>query len=331
MATRRHLFLHCGYPRTGTTSFQSILDLNRKTLATNGYCVPPTVGFRHRHLQAGVQLSLTANVQRLIQLPEGCAPETNLNNWLDNVVSEARDFTRFIMSEETLGKGDFGKLERFEAQLRKHFEDITVLICFRPHESFLRSDYSNRVRAGFFAKSFKAYASGQSEQPFMSYCDVLSRFMEVFGADNVKAVAYQSKGDNSSHSQLFKAIGLDLNQLQKPDSALNRSLSPQTVDLKRRLNRRLEVSLSEMGLLAGGIFHDKLMGNIEDAMQHARKSGAVPDEAPFEVPPRLIDQWQADWDRLTGAEFSTQFTISLTGPSPERGGDQSTRPDDQVR
>ncbi|MGR3636715.1 MAG: hypothetical protein ACU0BK_12445 [Shimia sp.] len=177
MALKRHLFLHCGYPRTGTTSFQSILDLNRKGLADNGYCVPPTIELRHRHLQAGVQLSLAANVQNLIQLPEGCAPETHLDNWLDSVVSDAPGFTRFIMSEETLAKGDLGKIERFEAQLRKHFQDITVLICFRPHGSFLRSDYSNLVlRVGHISNPFKSYVAGQGAQPFMRYSNVLSGY-----------------------------------------------------------------------------------------------------------------------------------------------------------
>ncbi|WP_270725924.1 hypothetical protein [Shimia sp. Alg240-R146] len=309
MAPKRHLFLHCGYPRTGTTSFQSILDLNRNGLASNGYCVPPTVGNRHRHLQAGVQLSLTANVQKLIQLPEGCEPEAHLDNWLTGIVADAPDFERFIMSEETLAKGDFGKIAGFEAQLRKHFDEITILICFRPHGSYLRSDFSNRVRAGYFSKAFRAYATAQTEQPFMSYCDVLSRFMEVFGADNVKAVAYNPKGDDSSHSQLFAAMGLDLTRLRQPPSALNRSLSPQTIDLKRRMNRRLEISLKEMGLQAPGVFHDALMANIEDAMRHTRQIGTDVDEQPFDVPSRLNVQWDADWDRLTGPEFSTQFKI----------------------
>ncbi|KPA20552.1 hypothetical protein shim_35430 [Shimia sp. SK013] len=309
MASKRHLFLHCGYPRTGTTSFQSILDLNREELAQSGYCVPPTVGFRHRHLQAGVQLSLTANVQNLIKLPEGCDPETHLENWLTGVVADAPEFDRFIMSEETLAKADFGKIEGFEAQLRKHFEHITILICFRPHGSYLRSDYSNRVRASYFSKPFKAYAVGQSAQPFMSYSYVLSKFMDVFGAESVKAVEYNSKGDNSSHSQLFHAMGLDLAQLKKPEDALNKSLGPQSIELKRRLNRRLEVSLSEMGLQAQGSFHDALMSNIEDAMLRTRKIGVQADEQPFGVPPRLEDQWDADWDRLTGPEFSTQFKL----------------------
>lgn len=304
------LNIHIGYPRTGTTSLQATLTEYRDHLGENNILVPPSIGNRHRHLQALGEVEANPNVSRILGIHDTVSVDDFLDNWLEGVAAASKQFSLTVMSEETIALRGTDSLARLKAKLDKHYSEIKIFVCFRPHESYLKSNHQQSIRATFRNNTFKNYINTTSSKPHMHYVKVMKSLVDVFGNDKVRAFVYAASEDESSNRQILTAMSDSVLHDATIPGEMNqtRNIHPDALDFKRLTNGPMKRALAELNYVPSGDTHALLLEAIGQVFETCKK--APPPEAPSEVEQidaRFLRRWARDWSDLTGKKFKSNF------------------------
>lgn len=243
--------LHIGTEKTGTTTIQAFLDLNRSHLHSRGILVPRSVewpnniglavaAFNPFHLDdyvksIGLRTSqgLLSHQSRLIEALRG-EIELSKSEGIDTVCFSSEHLHSRLRTEE-----EVARLREILVSLG--FEEFVVIVYLREQAALVRSLYATAV---LYGGRTVAIPEPRGEEYWDNLCDhrrSLLRFRKVFGVESVRPRLFVP-GDfvgNSLIADFLSAASIDL-----PNDRLifsgreNESISAYGLEVLRRLNNK---------------------------------------------------------------------------------------------
>jgi hypothetical protein len=254
--------LHIGTEKTGTTTIQNFLSLNREEFFVQGYDMPV---FNNDIAQFWLPLiCYEANRVDDMVLAYGLANQSDRRDYVertrhafDAAVSGSTCHS-FIFSSEFLSSRLTRDLDlhRLRELLQPHFEDITILVYLREPLAAALSSFSTLIKGGSSSLTFRPPASAM--RSLCDHQDLISRWEKVFPG-KVKPRLFQS-GDfegGTLLSDFCAAMDLDpeISSTWPTPSSKNESLSWFAMKVMAKLNNSFPRFLSDGSL-------NKQRGNI---------------------------------------------------------------------
>ena len=233
------LFLHIGTEKTGTTTIQKALGLNRDRLLDNGIYVPLSLG-RSSHsklvvyaMRPGIADPLLPNGR--LDHQEKSALENKIRKELhDEIHSIPSHVHTMIISCEHLHSRLFNieEVQKVHELLQPHFSSISVVCYLRPQIDVATSLYTTALRHGCTRSIQSFIETHEKKKPlFYDYDQLLHRWELVFSKKNITVCHFNQK-DFINHHLLYdfccRALHLHSDFVDKLDLSIhkeNKSLS----------------------------------------------------------------------------------------------------------
>ena len=238
---KRELILHIGSEKTGTTSLQEFLHMNRKRLGSKGVYFPYKFGLKnhtnlvmfslndfkydHFFLKKGVYNSFQRRLFDDAFLRAFDNEMNDINSSINKVVISSEHFHSRITDVEELVK-----LKRL---LEQYFYKITIVCYLREQSSLAESWYSTVLKSGSIKKNgkspkFQSFIDEwcKPENHYFNYYKMLSKWESVFGFNSIKVRVF-TKGKLIEDCIIsdFNHYFLDEGKGLKKPSVKNESLS----------------------------------------------------------------------------------------------------------
>jgi len=244
--------LHVGVEKTGTTTLQVAMAINRPLLHQCGYAIPMgPAGSPSYH----IGLALCAanpdavpelrQVARLTSSAAYCAFLENYPMQIARELTNSGCHTAILSNEHCSSRfstvTEIAKLYKIFSRLAR---ECRIIIYLRRQDELAASHYSTSVRAGA-TDEFKF----PSEVKWLNYLHLLEMWAQVFGEENlaVRIFEPQQLKDGDLLSDLFSIVGFARqDELLRPEHQ-NRSFDVYTVEFLRRFNAPLSTN-AEGGL-----------------------------------------------------------------------------------
>jgi hypothetical protein len=225
------VILHIGVGKTGTSTIQSFLRLNRHALAAQGFDYPGfLVRGQGRHLPLSAYVAEDADRTRsriMLRIPEDDVPafRAELEQEFQAHVEDcrARGLHTCILSDEGLsGLDQKSCLVRLKHLLERVFVSVEVILYLRRQDQLFVSRRSQRLKEG--RMNLKALR----KRRFFDFEPILDRWADVFGEDRVKPRIYERSSfpDGDVVPDFLAACGIDPMQEFERPGWRNPSLSP---------------------------------------------------------------------------------------------------------
>ncbi len=188
---RPGLILHIGTEKTGTTTIQEFLHLNRDLLANNGIYFPKSIGIRnHRPLALWCLPNEKDDAYlRINNLTEN----TQRKNWREDILAKFEkeisglkpEIKLVIISSEHLSSllNHPSEIETLKNFLNKWFTDIKIVIYLRRQDRLVVSRYNTACKVGFIVKSILPHPA--KLRHFVNYQNLLGKWSSIFGKESI--------------------------------------------------------------------------------------------------------------------------------------------------
>lgn len=164
------LILHIGTHKTGTTSIQESLSINRQWLYENGYHYPILCELKNSH-NAFARKIASANQQQLEDLRQTLLKSCELSKV--NIISSEELYVRIVGNDgwSNLNSNEYWIMREQYIQrmiyILQDFSEIEVFMCLRPVDDFAESLYATKVISS-------------SKNTYDSFEDFLSKMRPAF-------------------------------------------------------------------------------------------------------------------------------------------------------
>lgn len=226
-APRPNAIVHIGWHKTGTTSIQKFLGINRDMLLERGFecrdfltlfdridhvlfCLAPASEFLNP--DRALKLLRKYGVRTLSEVREHIA---TFEQKLDVQLKNNPDFT-YIISSETLkvmfqSPWQIGTLDSW---LKSRFSNVRYVAYFRRQDRYLESQFVQAINNG---KQMSLEAYGK-ENVLQDYCKFANKWQENVGADNLNLRLFDKAHlvDNNSVADFCNFAGINTDGLQMP-------------------------------------------------------------------------------------------------------------------
>ena len=225
---KRRAIIHIGTPKTGTTSIQEYLALNRDEMQRLGFAYPRAPGQRtHETLAIAVaEVARTGSMTSLDLLRKNLEAEiAALSSTVHTVIFSSEHLSAKIASDE-----DARRLRRF---LDSWFESYRIVLYIRRQDERAVSGYSTLLRQGLNVESVLRH----SKLRRLDYLPILERYGAAFGQDALapRLFVRDAFKDGDLLTDFREVAGLpELPNM--PPKALNPSFSAAAQEFMRRLN-----------------------------------------------------------------------------------------------
>jgi hypothetical protein len=196
----RRAIIHIGTPKTGTTSIQRVLGLNRAALPAQGACYPLSPGaLEHVRLHAMlVHRRTLLHGAPSQEEPHGAA--VGIEQFPDDFAKEMdllpAGVKRVILSEERLSVFRFhDDLAALKSFLAPYFDEFTIVVYLRSQDSYLASRYAELLRMGVLEGPDHVVATAERLAPY-DYLALIERWAAVFGPDAMVPRIYERGADS---------------------------------------------------------------------------------------------------------------------------------------
>jgi hypothetical protein len=189
----RHLILHIGLSKTGSSSIQRVLASQREALQAQGVFMPRSPGWANHALLAasvvndrrnlwgfhpGVWDGLSPNGRIARFEAEWRAEMAALPDWAERCIITAEQIGGLLRQDD--------EVARLAEKLAPHFSGVRVVVYLRRQDSHTASAYNQWLRGGMLRPP--ALPEGGPEAlPELDYGTLLHRFARVFGTAHVVA------------------------------------------------------------------------------------------------------------------------------------------------
>jgi len=249
----KKLILHIGSEKTGTTSIQSMLSLNRELLESKSVRIPMFLGrLNHRYAEYAFRSNET---QDDFDMNRGIFDDPKAkkelkdaikSDWENKISTESLD-TWLISCEHFQSRlhhqQEIKNLWRFNKNL---FEEISIIIYLRSPISTAYSHLSTAIKGGAILNSFNI--TPESVSAICNHKEILERWLSVVPKNCLKVRLFDKTKftRNDLYADFLDSCELDLHdQIQIPMNA-NSSLSLRSMRLMMLLNQRIPTYFNNM-------------------------------------------------------------------------------------
>ncbi len=239
MAKLKKLIIHPGFHKTGTTALQQALSEVRGELHESGFSYPKIAGNAH-HRAAWSVIEITWGWRkrggRLMAPIE----------WqkLERKIRSSKDIS--IISSEFFSQASNEQLANVARKIKGI--DIEVIFTWRPLPFMLASSYQQYLKYGlklsyseWLDSIFESSGKAKHTPSFWLrnlHGDVVSRWAEVFGAENISLIAVDESDPNFLYSSFSNLAGVPAGIIREPvHKEMNRSLTFNESALLLEINR----------------------------------------------------------------------------------------------
>lgn len=287
------IYLHIGSGKTGTSSIQNLLSVNRDTLAARGYLYPQSPG-RERHTRMGFYGRNDASLQRMPNWPRfgKGTPDEFRERFAQEFVTELSEcgLDRVILSDEGMYGLKPVEIERLRALLERVADNVHVIVYLRRQDDHLISRYQQVVKTGE-TRTLAEHVEVDLSETY-DYLKRLNRW-----ADRLQPTSFTVRrfergsfvGGDLIHDFL-SLVGLDdaLDELESPPPGVNASLDADAVKFLRLWNlKRVK-------------FNDATPGNMNNR-RHIPVLSELSTGPVLTLPEDVLDRWMAQWDEVNQA------------------------------
>jgi hypothetical protein len=266
-------YLHIGLEKTGTTSIQKFLHVNRTELELKGFFHPASLESPN-NTALFVYAAEEDRINDAHRIIRGGRSAETFRTYLEGKLSAELSGRSgvLVLSNEHLHSEvrTVGAIQRVLDLLVPHCRSIKVVAYLRRQDRVSVSQYSTGLKSGLqeLPEVFKE-VDDQLEYYF-SYDKVLSNYAMVFGEENVCVRLFEREllKDGDAVSDFCGVIGLtDFSWLQRSKQS-NESLRPIALRFLAEMNRHIP-------LVVNGTANPLRMNIIRAIEQHYAGSGPV--------------------------------------------------------
>lgn len=265
--------LHIGIEKTGTTSIQSFLAMNRDVLKSQSILFPVSPGNENHMLLAGY----AANDEKRddIRMRNKIATQDDLVGFRQKFASKFADEVRGSACDTVVLSGEHcssrlvtrEEVERLRSLFDGVFEDARIIVYLRRQDEFLLSTYSTQVRCGETRRlSLPAIEKRRDRYDFAKLLDLWSG---VFGREavTVRIFSRTSLVDGSVVSDFIQSAGLPADLPYQMPTEKNQSLDTEALELLRLINKHIPYVAN------GKLFPQR--GNLADLLEKLSSGSTV--------------------------------------------------------
>ena len=238
--------IHIGTPKSGTTTIQSFLAMNRAALTTQGIRYEP---FDPRN-SAQLELALAGMIRSggMAEAPnkrhalraqtkaEQVAYVERFEAMLRDGIARWPEHTYVGSSEQVHSwLSTRPRVEALHQILRRHFESVRYIVYYRPQEDFMLSTYSERIKRGERLRFDEHYRQRLENMDFHRRALM---WADIAGRENltVRLLDPTALLNGDLTDDFCAAAGIDRAPLQDPPR-MNVSLSAEEMELYLKLGR----------------------------------------------------------------------------------------------
>lgn len=243
-----HYYIHVGSPKTGTTSIQHLLTINKRAIENLGLSIVLPANIRqtsfmsyylNQHTNGRIKSQVDYNsalnsIQEILK--------ANVNT--DRVLISEEGFLQDVMPYK-FWKGTFGGVDLAAKTLKTFFGDnCKIILYIRRQDTFIESCYVHQIKYEGQSFDFQEYINKVVDVFNLDWKNVIDPFVEFFGLNNVIVRCYEDwkLGAELTFTKFLNQI-LDNDQLNTSclkydlsNMAINSSYSKDALEIALKCN-----------------------------------------------------------------------------------------------
>ena len=241
---KRRAIIHIGTGKTGSTTLQTILAVNREAMQAQGFAYPTSPG-RRNHMRLAVYAANGRRADEFARMiGEGGDAPTASRRFAAELGQELESLpdsihTVIFSNEHLANKADTPEAtQRLKALLDNYFDSYRIVVYLRRQDEYAVSLYTTRLRAGDTHQDILGPMTAPRSLARLNWADLLDRWAAAFGRSSLAPRIFARdafvEGDLVAD---FRAVcGLGSLPLTGEDAVQNPSLQPAAQEFIRRLN-----------------------------------------------------------------------------------------------
>jgi hypothetical protein len=237
---QKQLILHVGFHKSGTTALQESFFAQRKELETQGVLYP-SVGWQAHHRVAW------AMARKRWGWKDRGGKTTPYSTWTRMLWRiKFSKLDKVVLSSEFLTELSPETIQLLKKQVKGR--QVKVLFTLRPLVKLLGSSYQQYLKYGL-KEDYVTWLHSVLDVPGKSklnptfwkrhmHGDVVARWAEVFGAENVSVVIVDEQKPEFLFDSVNEYLGLPTGFVKPQPTGSNRSLSLEEITLLLEINKR---------------------------------------------------------------------------------------------
>ena len=230
----KNLILHIGLPKTGTSSVQFALSRARKEMLRYGVLYPETGQWTdHSHHGLGFALRGVSDyggqpVEAAETLLDALSEEYDKHPRIETVLISSEIFQALVWPKR------IAALKRLTDQ----FEHMKIIAVLRRQDVLLESLFKQHVKDPTMALAESVEEYLDRVGGWFNYKNFLSRWMDVFGHENLHLLSYNPRQSDSMVTEFANVLSAETwhTITLKPGKKQNLSLNGEGLAIKWRLN-----------------------------------------------------------------------------------------------
>lgn len=225
--------IHIGTEKTGSTTIQAFIRSNRNRILSRGIDFLHFPG--HHTSRPFVTWSLDPDHSDEEIVALGLSDEVDREKWRDDFRESVRKRLKALPSgvETVIFSSEHfqsrllyaSEVARLKSLLDEFFEEFEIILYLRRQDDVARSLYSTSLRTGKVPR--RQLLAGKMKGPYFDYFGLMSRWVDVFGRENMNVRKYGRKffRDGDLIADFCDVCGIsDEPKLPRPDEK-NQALS----------------------------------------------------------------------------------------------------------
>lgn len=308
--------LHIGVEKTGTTTIQEFLHLNRKRLAQQGIWFPGFFGKRNHH-QLAVFCNDALPSNQLTRL-NGIDDPGSFNEWKElfrisfqqEMEKSSGQYDRILFSSEHFSSQlkNTTEIALMKTMLEDYISSFTVIVYIRRQDLLASSMISNSARAGL--GTGLPTGSEIVARRFYNYRRLLKKWGEVFGKENIKLQIFEK--EQLFHQDLLhdfmQQVGIGQDEKFIFPKRMNTSLSATAVEAAWLFNQKFPAGHRQSDLRKINKLRKELIGEVNEKYPGPGKMLLKNDAREFlNIYQKTNRKVAADWfgrEKLFNEDFS---------------------------
>lgn len=241
------LYFHIGTTKTATSSIQKFCKLNRKLLRRYGYAFP-IMPFCYPRIkpERNAHFLLSGPADQAVSPKQEQKFEERLETGLSILHGCLSKCDKVILTDEDCWRAvNYARINPLELLLEDaiaHGYEIQVIVYLRRQDSFLISQWNQRVKSAGSGKTFEEYLEKNTSRfPLLAdYAKTLDKIASLVGKDHITVRRFEPAAwvEGSIYLDFMNAIGMEMTApFRYPQSQVNIALKGNFLEMKRSLNR----------------------------------------------------------------------------------------------